>query len=109
MDTAPNRMIELQFQMDGDAPPNYRHKWNALKDHEDRDLLNTIIDLWRRECKLDSNMNLPILDRVEGGLGGNNNRTDKQLRFVPSRHIPFCNHADTIIINVLQSDDKQSK
>jgi len=37
--------------------------------------------MWRSHCKLQSNKNLPDLDRVEGGLGGNNNKINKQVRF----------------------------
>ena len=40
-----------------------------------------IVEQIKNNCKLHKNKNLPYLERVEGGMGGNNNRTDKQIRF----------------------------
>ena len=36
---------------------------------------------WIANCELKSNRELVSLDRLEGGIGGNNNVTDRQMRF----------------------------
>jgi hypothetical protein len=36
---------------------------------------------WKSLCKLESNKKLPYLNRAEGGLGGDDNHIDKQIRF----------------------------
>ena len=40
----------------------------------------------RSHCKLPVNMALPSLRRGEGGLGGNENKSNKQIRYVDSTH-----------------------
>ncbi len=81
-----NFNIRLEFELLRCAPKEYQTKWLKLKNQlewcdittEDRDnLLNSVINY----CKIETNKNLPILKRVEGGLGGDSNIDNKQLRF----------------------------
>tara|TARA_B110000208_G_scaffold150107_1_gene181266 strand:- start:820 stop:1179 length:360 start_codon:yes stop_codon:yes gene_type:complete len=40
-----------------------------------------ILEQIKENCKLEENKKLPYLERSEGGLGGNNNIKNKQIRF----------------------------
>lgn len=48
--------------------------------YENAKLMDVTIEQWLCNCKLESNRNLPLLDRVERGIGGDDS-TDKQIRF----------------------------
>jgi len=71
----------LVFSINTDAPVDYLNRWKELKykcetgDNED------IVENIKGYCKLECNENLPYLNRSEGGLGGGNNSTNKQIRF----------------------------
>jgi hypothetical protein len=75
----------LSFSQDTDSPPKYVNKWNLLKKvcqnmDEDGDKYNLIKEI-RSHFKLESNKNLPNLNRCEGGFGGDDNSIHKQIRF----------------------------
>jgi hypothetical protein len=70
--------------MDTRAPKKCMKQWKALKQKcEDGDEGENkhIVEQMKCHCKLESNQHLPYLIRTEGGLGGDNNTTDKQIRF----------------------------
>lgn len=72
---------KLRFRLDKCAPPKWVSRWNELKKQcesgDNKDIVNEI----KQFCKLETNKNLPYLDRVEGGMGGNCNKRNKQMRF----------------------------
>jgi len=67
----------LRFRLDKDAPDKYVEKWNNFKSVCESGKNKHIVEHIKDECELEQNKILPYLDRVEGGLGGNN----KQIRF----------------------------
>lgn len=71
----------LRFRLDSDAPAKYVERWKEIK----RECENTdnkyIVEQIKNNCRIASNKTLPYLERCEGGLGGNNNILDKQIRF----------------------------
>lgn len=83
-----NSITFLRFTLDPDAPQEYVFRWqkfrNVLLNIETtfnmKDSQDDILNKWKSYCNLDSNQNLPTLIRLEGGLGGNDNRTNKQIR-----------------------------
>lgn len=72
----------LRFKIDYNVSNKYINKWKKLK----KDCENTnnmlIVEEIKNNCKLETNKNLPYLERCEGGLGGNDNGINKQIRFV---------------------------
>ena len=56
-------------------------KWKEFKSKCESGNNRHIVEQIKNYCKLQQNKNLPYLDRVEGGMGGNNNTSDKQIRF----------------------------
>ena len=41
-----------------------------------------ILNRWKENCSLDSNRQLPILNKVDNGLGGDDNQINKQIRII---------------------------
>ena len=72
---------KLRFTIDKDAPEKYMKRWKKFKSDCESGNNRHIVEQIKNNCKLHKNKNLPYLERVEGGMGGNNNRTDKQIRF----------------------------
>jgi len=71
----------LRFRLDSDAPAKYVERWTEIK----RECENTdnkhIVEQIKNNCKIVSNKGLPYLNSCEGGLGGNDNILNKQIRF----------------------------
>lgn len=80
---------ELKFYIDLYAPPDYINRWNTLKKICEEGDVKDIIKDTISYCKLEQNKNLPYLKRCEGGIGGDDNIINKQIRF---RHISISNN-----------------
>lgn len=78
-----NYIIQLRFKIDNHAPKNYMNRWCKLKDkcESGQNENEEIVKNWLSQCKLDTNKNMSFLNRFEGGIGGNNNQINKQIRF----------------------------
>ena len=75
--------VVLRFRLDSDAPQKYIDKWKKLKSicENDEKKISEIVVEWLQKCKKQSNKKLPVLKRSEGGIGGNDNTKNKQIRF----------------------------
>lgn len=71
----------LIFRIDKDAPQDYITRWGKIKFDCEQNNNKYIIEKMRIYCKLEQNKKLPYLHREEGGIGGNNNIINKQIRF----------------------------
>ena len=79
----------LVFRIDNDAPKECIKKWEdfKLKCEGGESGFSTprpnknILEQIKENCKLEGNKKLPYLKRSEGGLGGDNNIENKQIRF----------------------------
>ena len=86
IDTHEHRLV---FRIDTDAPKEYIKKWKDFKlECEGGESgpstpgpNKKILEQIKENCKLEENKKLPYLKRSEGGLGGNNNIENKQIRF----------------------------
>lgn len=99
-------MKHLRFMMDNDAPKEFVKKWEVFRSvcEGDKEINNEVSVRWTELCRLASNRALPILHRCEGGLGGNSNGTDKQIRYRMSLD-PLRKLDDHILIYLYDSDD----
>ena len=76
-------VYKLRISIDKDAPPDYMKRWLDFKNKceggggENKHIVERI----KQSCSLQENKNLPYLNRSEGGMGGNNNSINKQIRF----------------------------
>ena len=73
--------IRLRFRIDSDAPAKFLKRWLKLKSECENGLNKKIVEEWLKNCKIEIVKTMPYLKRAEGGIGGNNNKMNKQLRF----------------------------
>ncbi len=105
------RSMQLQFYLHHDAPKEWQDKW--VKFHNnliDQNSNHEIMIRWQTHMKLQSTKELPLLNRCEGGLGGDNNITCKQIR--PDDFLQRCPRINVwgpIIIDPLPSADGNEK
>jgi hypothetical protein len=81
MNILDTHLHKLRLKIDNDAPPEYVKRWNNFKKSCEEGDNEYIVQQIKDSCKLNINKNLPYLNRWEGGLGGNNNLVNKQIRF----------------------------
>jgi len=74
----------LVFNLDEYTSEKYIEEWNKFKIKCESGDNQHIVKQIKVYSKLEKIKNMPYLKRVEGGLGGDNNRIHKQIRF---RHI----------------------
>lgn len=72
---------KLKFRIDKDAPPEYMKRWEDFKSKCESGDNKDVVEEMRRHFELPTNKVLPYLDRNEGGLGGDDNHINKQIRF----------------------------
>jgi len=94
---------QIRFKIDSDSPKEYTDKFCKLRDDiEGGDNQHISLQI-KDNCKLDVNKYLPILNKTEGGLGGSNNRMNKQIRYRANFKTYLDNKSD-IIFDVYNSD-----
>ena len=100
-------IYKLRFKLDFNAPNKYIEDWNKIKKESETTNNKNLVEEIKNNCKLESNKNLPYLKRCEGGLGGDNNKNNKQIRF----RFNFNSHNfdNDILIDILNSDLKNEK
>jgi len=107
MNILDTHIYKLRFKLDFDATEKYIKKWNKIKKESETTNNEYLVEEIKNNCKLESNKNLPYLQRNEGGLGGDNNQNNKQIRF----RFNFNSYKfdDDILLSVLNSDLKNEK
>jgi len=107
MNILDTHIYKLRFKLDSDATEKYIEKLNKIKEESETTDNKYLVEEIKNKCKLESNKNLPYLQRNEGGLGGNNNQNNKQIRF----RFNFNSYKfdDDILLSVLNSDLKNEK
>ena len=99
--------FKLCFKLDFNAPDKYIEDWNKIKKESETTDNKYLVEEIKNNCKLESNKNLPYLERKEGGLGCDNNQINKQIRF----RFNFNSYKldNNILLDVLNSDLKNEK
>jgi len=100
-------IINLRFKIDGDAPQKYIDKWLKLKTICENGKNKEIVKDWLYNCKLQSVKNMPYLKRCEGGIGGDNNLINKQLRFREKQFYSMYIDNDIVIDNIISSEQEK--
>ena len=100
-------IVELRFKIDGDAPQKYIDEWLKLKTICENGKNKELVDEWLSNCKIQSVRNMPYLDRCEGGIGGNNNIINKQLRFRKKQIYSISIDNDIVIENIISSEQEK--
>lgn len=98
----PLHRMKLRFVLHSDASPPVLKRWKKLRGallDNDEALWRTLMAEWVGRCKLASNRKLPLLQRCECGVGGNDNRSNKQIRFAHFHpYSPSSEYDDTYSI-----------
>jgi len=78
------RFYNIRFRQHHDAPKEFKTTWETLK----KEIANNsphVVEQWLCELDVETNAlnprDLLYLERAEGGIGGGNNMTDRQIRF----------------------------
>jgi hypothetical protein len=100
-------IVELRFKIDRDAPQKYIDEWLKLKTICENGKNKELVDEWLSNCKIQSVRNMPYLDRCEGGIGGNNNIINKQLRFRKKQIYSISIDNDIVIENIISSEQEK--
>jgi hypothetical protein len=101
-------ILNLQgCKIDGDAPQKYIDKWLKLKTICENGENKEIVKDWLYNCKLQSVKNMPYLKRCEGGIGGDNNLINKQLRFREKQLYSMYIDNDIVIDNIISSEQEK--
>ena len=80
-------MSELHFRLEPDAPTDVREQFKKVYDDiisDNPSKFNPYLIIWVQELEnhnIGTDMDRQVLNRAEGGIGGDNNRTNRQLRF----------------------------
>ena len=81
----------LRFRIDFDAPTKYIERWKEIKMECENSGNQYVVEQIKNNCRIASNKALPYLKSCEGGLGGNYNILDKQIRFRMETSVKYDN------------------
>ena len=99
----------LGLRLHSDSPPQFQHGWDKLlADITNGDTVE-VCSMWLKElenCEIGTHEDRQLLRRCEGGIGGDCNRTCRQMRF-SSFQTPWLNYND-LVLGVMPSDDANS-
>lgn len=101
---------ELRFYIDNNAPPEYMERWMDLKIKCENGDNKHIVEQLQSYCKLNTNKDLPYLNRAEGGLGGNDNLSNKQIRFRSNwgkNDYKYKKDNDIILHEIISADNER--
>jgi len=88
--TLPFSSLELRFTLHADASREFIEIFRGLKTKMESHDHGKIISLWRHELterKIGNVVDRQILYRAEGGIGGDCNQTNRQLRLSETRYL----------------------
>ena len=98
----------IKFTIDNNAPKDFIKLWKELKNKCEtwtkNDCRKEIINSWLKYCKIETNKNLPFLDRCELSIGGNDNIKNKQIRFRQRVEQKSFSDNDIIIDQIYNTD-----
>ena len=91
MDTT---VLQLRFSLHADARKQFQTRWNALKYLCESGNNSSIVTRWLEVAETRAIGNASdrcMLARCEGGIGGDSNVENRQIRFCPDRYM-YHNH-----------------
>ena len=100
-------MIHLRFKLDSDAPKEYIKRWLKLKSICESGENKEIVEDWLQNCQIESIKNMPYLNRCEGGIGGDDNLKNKQLRFRDKEPKYSCKIDNDIVFDNIISGENE--
>ena len=115
VDIAIEMPFQLRFQLHTDAPQKWIDEWDAVTQaiHGGQVTNYEFATEWVN--MLDARgigraADRHVLQRWEGGIGGNSNQHDRQLRFCEEHRMRgLCLPRNTIVVDAINSDDGTSR
>ena len=108
----------LRFRLYSDAPPKFRALYKQAYDDivsDDKKRFNPYLHMWiglLDEEQIGTNIDRQYLNRAEGGIGGDDNRQNRQIRFATARSMEhqtsFLKFGE-ITLRAEPSDNKRCK
>jgi hypothetical protein len=99
--------IKLHFNLKITLEQTMLNKWIEFIEQCENSKNKEIVTNWLSNCKL-STKYLPYLEGSVGGIGGDNNKINKQLRFYPKYLYKYLyNNIYSIVINVIYTQYEQ--
>ena len=96
--------LSLRFKVDKDASQKYINNWINFKNICESGNNKQIVKDWLSNCRINSNKDMPYLNRTEGGIGGSSNLIHKQIRFRSNQVYLIDND---IVLNIYNSDKEE--
>ena len=109
MELMPAYCHRLVFRIDADASKAVMDKWESLKAQCESGDNKHIVEQMKEFCKSEGNRTMPYLRRREGGMGGNDSRQNKQIRFRDGRWARIPRHVDADIVLDQLTDGEREK
>ena len=84
-----NAALQIRLALHADAPTKWQERWCAIKSQCETGENSSIVSAWSEELDnrhIGDVTDRNILNRVEGGIGGDSNAGDRQIRFSEVRH-----------------------
>lgn len=100
-------IIHLRFKINSDASQLLIDKYKKLKSICENGENKEIVEDWLQNCKIESVKKLPYLKRSEGGIGGNNNQKNKQLRFRKEQKYSWKIDNDIVFDNIISGENEK--
>ena len=92
--------MQLRFSLHSDAPHEWKRRWTALKGSCEKGDCDQVVRAWVHVLTthhIGSVTDRQSLDRIEGGIGGNQNTTDRQIRFCTARYLGLKGGDDLVL------------
>ena len=88
--TLPCSSIQLRYKLHDDAPPKFKKAFITIKNQLESGEYKEILSNWVKELidqKIGNINDRRVLNRAEGGIGGDDNQVHRQLRLCEARWI----------------------
>lgn len=98
----------LCYRQHSDAPPEFKKTWDGILETLDFDHTQFVEEWIQKlsDSKVGTEQDRQVLKRCEGGIGGNNNSTSRQIRF-QRKPCPFLNFRE-INLHAIASNNGDS-
>ena len=100
-------IIHLRFKINSNESQFNKDKWLKFKNICESGKNKEVVEDWLQNCRIESVKNLPYLNRSEGGVGGNNNQKNKQLRFRKEQKYSWKIDNDIVFDNIISGENEK--
>lgn len=108
-------VYKLRFSIDKDSPRDYMERWFVFKKYCESGKSGKnqlVVERIKEKCQLPLIKGLSYLNRSEGGIGGDNNQKNKQIRFrdgfmYTQKHMEWQYDNDIVLDQICSTETEQ--